>query len=538
MSKSSNTFCKHVWDEICERCKRHHLISLVTSLAFATWGLLSFINTSLQALQLFEYGDESEKFVAAQMIIDGMRLYRDIFAHHGPVPYMVTHFYVAAISSSDFSFVRLFQVALALVSGWAILCSPVFKSMSARFWALGSYLLLLSSIWGMTGLHMLLYQSIGGFLFVIAVSQFVMPRIAGIEPGKLGSAASGLSLSFACLSAYVLAVPSLGLILAAAMASRTNGDIRSRFLTLFVGATVGVAIVLTWLLWFADLKGFLVYHLYFNQAVYANFIDYSPVSVLGGLRLSLRPEHVIHSYVLALFFLALLILVSLSTTEVKSTGRLRWCAAMGVLAVSVLFLNPRGSSGGIHTNSFLAVSLALVSICFGLLHQWSIEQPGRATAAGALFVVVLGAVSLEGAADSTTADPGGIRKSGFAQGYAPLKPIDYDVYGVIRGATAPDERILALVFNPIAYIRTGRLPTSGHFYYLPWQAAYNRNPLADHKIDICVDIEARGPRVIYFDDWLVWGRYRLGEYEPCVLEQLQRNYAASATEPRLFTRRN
>ena len=57
---------------------------LPVAFVFALFGLFVFLTKAKLGINTFEFGDESEKFVAAQMMNEGMRLYLDIFAHHGP----------------------------------------------------------------------------------------------------------------------------------------------------------------------------------------------------------------------------------------------------------------------------------------------------------------------------------------------------------------------------------------------------------------------------------------------------------------------
>src|SRR5574337_421989 len=96
----------------------------ITAIIFAIFGVLMFLARAKAGLHLFEFGDEAEKFVAAQMMKNGMILYRDIFAHHGPILYIISHAYVNLVDPADFSHIRWFMVGLALLSSFSIYTSP------------------------------------------------------------------------------------------------------------------------------------------------------------------------------------------------------------------------------------------------------------------------------------------------------------------------------------------------------------------------------------------------------------------------------
>jgi hypothetical protein len=72
----------------------------------------------------------------------------------------------------------------------------------------------------------------------------------------------------------------------------------------------------------------------------------------------------------------------------------------------------------------------------------------------------------------------------------------------------------------------GRLPSSGAYYYLPWQAAYNRAPVLGYRLDPCADLAAAPPKLIVWDRWPVWEQYDVADYAPCLVEIMQRDYVA------------
>src|SRR5690606_37305818 len=102
-------------------------------------GLALFLHRASTQLLYFEFGDESEKLVGAQLMAEGWRLYKDFFAHHGPLPYAIAQQYTQWVSPTDFTQVRWLNVGLVLAVALAIFLSPVFHTVAARSWATGLF---------------------------------------------------------------------------------------------------------------------------------------------------------------------------------------------------------------------------------------------------------------------------------------------------------------------------------------------------------------------------------------------------------------
>jgi hypothetical protein len=91
-----------------------------------------------------------------------------------------------------------------------------------------------------------------------------------------------------------------------------------------------------------------------------------------------------------------------------------------------------------------------------------------------------------------------------------------------------------MVFSPRWYLLTKRPPSSGAYYYLPWQAAYNRAPVLGAAVDPCVDLAEAPPKVMAWDRWKVWGHYDVAEYAPCLVEVMERDYVSITRTPLLL----
>ena len=124
-----------------------------------------------------------------------------------------------------------------------------------------------------------------------------------------------------------------------------------------------------------------------------------------------------------------------------------------------------------------------------------------------------------------------------------VQPVSYapsndPMYRAIRSLTAPDERILALVFTPASYLLADRLPMRKYYEYLPWEADYARAPLLGHERDLCVDLAATPPPIVYYDHWTVWNAIPASQFMPCVDAILSRLYLRHAAFPDLYVRRD
>lgn len=493
---------------------------------FAVFGLIIFLARAKAGINLFEFGDEAEKFVAAQMIGHGMKLYQEIFAHHGPVPYIISHLYSILVSATDFTHIRWTMVGLALLSAMSIYFSPVLKSNAARMLSVGAYLSLLSSIWVLQGIHMILYHQIGGFLLVIPTMQLFVPLLLGSAPTRSGLIVSGLAIVVACFTAYAFG-PSSILLLLSALILLVSKDglvgLRRHAMPFILGLAIGLSALLTWIFLFADLKGFFVYHFYFNQEIYSQFIGFDLRGIKNLFTLSFNPQTLMHALVLVglIFWLGALIFMCF---RIESRKRMFWgLLSLSLFTLSVFFLNPRGGIG-FHDAGFIVLNISLLSLVCALHVQDKGENPDFLSTPNALLVIVVSVFVFEQASQDAISSPHGVAKRDFENHSSFMKPSEDLGFKFIRSMSAPNSDVLALIFNPGFYIKADRRPASGHYYYLPWQAAYNKSAVDGYKIDICQDIKDRRPSVIWFDNWKVWDKYSIDQYEPCVPEIINQKY--------------
>jgi len=475
---------------------------------------------------MFELGDETEKLVAAQMIKAGMRLYHDIFAHHGPVAYIISHTYVSLVDPTDFSHIRWFMVGLALLASLSIYTSPIFKNTTSRLIATGAFLVLLSSIWAVQGIHMLLYHQIGGFLFIIPITQVFLPLLYGHKPTAFGFASAGFSCTIICFTAYAFG-PSVILISISSIilitTSRHQVKVFKQIIPAFLGALFATSMVAIWIALNADFEGYFIYHFYFNQAVYSKFIEFNLGAIRNLFLIDFSRPAIVHTFILFELIASLFFLAKTEKLQTFNKNNIPSLFSVVLFFLSLFMLNPRGSTG-FHDAGLDVTGLAV----FSALGSYYINTINREFSTRKFALIILGVfctiLLFELASREAISSPYEVRKSDF-KSYSNTRNTTVD-YGLISELVDNDKDLLALIFRPSIYIDTRKSPASGHYYYLPWQAAYNKNTIRGYKIDICKDLESNQPTIIFFDNWKVWDRYSIQDYEPCVVDFINSKYLA------------
>ena len=257
-------------------------------LAAAAVALAVFGAIAWDSLGYWHWGDEDEKLVAAWMIGSGGRLYDDIFAHHRPLNYALAHFVRALSGSNELAPYRAAQWTTVLLAALAMGASPLLAGALRRVAAASLFCLLVALLAPLRYGHTLLYHSLSGVAISIALCLLLLPLAFGLCPSRLQAAAGGAALSAAVFAAYPFAVPAVLLTVAALMLARSRGlawrDVRGALLAAAAGCGAGTLLMLLWLLRYGDVIGYAVYHLWFNQVVYAGFIDFEPGVALRQLQ--------------------------------------------------------------------------------------------------------------------------------------------------------------------------------------------------------------------------------------------------------------
>ncbi len=500
-----------------------------------------FVVLAADSLGYWHWGDEDEKLVAGWMIAEGYRLYDTLFAHHGALNYALAHLAYLATGSVQLAPYRILQWGTVVLAGAALAASPLLSSWRQRVIAFSGFIVLVSLLGPLWYGHTLLYHSLGGVAISIALSLLLLPMMFAVKPSPVQASLGGAALSAAGFAAYPFALPAVLLPAAALAMVRARGMPWRGWRPTLLQATAGFGgftlLMLLWLARYGDILGYAVYHFWLNQAVYANFIDYDPAVVVTQLEKLFQSPLGWALQAVVLFSLLLLVEVWAVANQDgdgdlprRHRRRLWLAAAWALFVLGLLFLNPRGEV--VYKNAALwIVGLGLLS----LLIVWTPRRPSNTTAVailrGLVLIVAIAAptylIGVKGWSDVdaryVTRAHAEEKRTGYAQRIE-----------LIQALVPANEPMLAMVFAPRWYLLAERLPSSGAYYYLPWQAAYNRSPLLGYRIDPCADLAAAPPKVIAWDRWRVWDRYDVADYAPCLVEIMRQDYLAITRTPLLL----
>ena len=481
------------------------------------------------------FGDESGHLIGAHAIGAGDRLYRDFIDAHGPVSFIVPWLYDLAFGWSHANGVRWTMVALALAAGSAVALSPALSRPRGSLWATALFLGPVASVWTVQGLSLVSYHTIAGCVVVAGMAAFGLPAVTGCRVGRHHAAVAGGCAALACATAYSL-VPSVALLAAGPFLALAGerGSLPRLALAWAAGfASVG-AVLLAWLLAYGDLVGYLVFHILTLQVNYARYAPLSLDGFVYSLEPSTRPDALVHALALAATVAGALLAVCRLCERGPTVAR---GVGLALLVGGVVLLDVRGIVG-FQDGTFVMASVALVAVPLGGLLGG--VEAGTAPAFGVAMLVggLLGLVEHTARQASTT--PWGMTRAQVIAfpGYD-LNVDDHTAtLRTLRAALLPGERMMALVYSPTVFLNAGVLPVRGFHEYLPWEADYARHPMLGRPRDLCATLLASPPPVVWFDGWVVAGRYKPETFIPCLGGVLVGSYARDAVNGQLFIRKD
>lgn len=480
-----------------------------------------FANRVQSGMHILEFPDETEKFVAARMIASGQHLYRDIFGHHGPIAYILTHIYLAISGDEFFAYGRLIPACMAVSGAMAIASSPALNSPQQRLMSTTAYLLLISTVWVMQTAGMLTYQSTAGYLSAVILAHYALPKILAEPISSASATATGAAMALLSIAAYHYIICVVGFIACGVVSSRSS---RREMACLCMGMVGAVVPVILWLILFGDLKGYATYHLYFNQMVYSKYIELGLALPIKALVPNFSAPFIIHSCGVIVFCVSICLIIR--SRRIKPEGKIETLTVVGLLIFAMIGLNPRGRFD-FQGVGFVISAIALLSILVGR----SVQSLGQ-TAVAILFTLLV-AVSFEVASRNAVTAYRNYQWGKIPQSLFGPKADD-PIAKEIRRLTSESDHLEVFVFTPKIFLNANRFPATGQISYLPWQALYNANPICGHGFDILHAIKKKRPKVIFFDDRLIWGKYLMSQYEPGIMEILKTMYSRHPSIPELF----
>ncbi len=467
-------------------------------LLWVLFAIFAFFCLKYQYLLLnyMEWGDESETIVTAKMMSAGMKLYSEIFNHHGPLtflPGLITE------SFGNFGVVghRVSIAIFQLVAIISLFLSPVLKSRYQRIFSVVFcfvvILVYLPSVYG----HMYKYQTIVGIFLVIILSLYSIPAIYLNEGLKSLQVIAGTFL-ISCLP--FLAVTYLPIAVLLFLAS-----FRTKYLKwICYGIAGGLASNLLFLGVFGSYSGFLAYHFYLNLKVLPYFSGVQGIGQLFETALKVSTSDLNH-------FLTLIVVACGGILLAKKEVYLPWRTLMIIAGLFSLLV--RG--GGFHGMPYLYAILPFIVLSISVFEINDFHS--KLVLVGILILCIIKvSLVLTWEKDEILSKP---------------VPETTDFSKYVKYFTNPKDRIIAYSFQNYEYIASQRLPASGYFFYLPWQEKYNENPKFGQVINACQQIKEYRPKIMLIDKWKVWGVFPWESYAGCIQEVIDKEYTQIPQRP-------
>ena len=478
-----------------------------------------------------EFPDETDNIVVGWLVSQGYTLYKDLFAHHMPITYMLAHGIVTLFPHQDFQQYRLVQPILILASALAVAKSPVF-SRSRAGWIAGSIFMAFIScwfpVWWGNQFRTEAHWANG---FLVWSFLLFLPILFGVEASRMkrwpifwGALALPFWVSGSLSTVYPL-LASLSLIAVFSIFSRTSQKTLGKILRtplFYAGLAIVPLIHVVWLSLHASWRGFFDLAISFNNVVYAKYMGLPAemnsfrracllmingwMFVIGtnpntGGSLWIEKGELILRFFLILGVVAPLFLFPFSF-------RKRMGVSFSVLLVCVsLFL--RG--GGCHGQPFYLFTVAWAATCSGI---WFLK--------GQKFrILILSLVALACLASVKSASVwnyvGSSEKANL--GYA------LGVGEYIQSRCGPEDRIASFFCFPILYYTARRLPATYSIYYFPWQADWEKaKDPGDPRT--CRELKEARPKYVFMQrvQGLMGGRFNWEDYASCIDQYVLENY--------------
>lgn len=493
-----------------------------------------------------DFNDETEKLVGIMMMAKGLRLYRDIFSHHGPLAFMMIQWVYALTGERDVAMMRCAPILLSFLSIGALLFGPAIRGMAARLVVAGAMCLGLLSLQSIFPLTMGLYQNYVGHLLFCALALFAIPALSGNRVSRISAFLGGMAAGLAFFGAYSYVLSlffMFGAVFYKALIVKDKPNpVLLWLLFAICGAVASAAITLGWLLCFGDVLGYFVYHFYFNQVIYTQFFDFNPFSVLLLTIPGLNYIHLHDTYPFSWLWMVCLVWSSIlfygavlgRVLQIKTgAGLLNTALIAAGVMLTVIYSNPRGL-GDFQCGTATIMMLGLIPLICALVLQY---RPFPKKLAALVLLLTGGMISAVIAAQFlSTTQLYNVSPAAYYNIKPALRMTGEKESVFIRELTTPEEGILSLPLEPSLYLRSDRLPVSGNYYYLPWQGAYLKKPVPGYKIDLCADIETRKPKIIYLDNrsW-IWG-IDPATYLDCIQGELEAHYLRTTVKQDLWVR--
>jgi hypothetical protein len=347
--------------------------------------LVFFGRRAWHGMRFITFGDESMHFVGAQAIQAGAILYRDFIELHGPLAYALPQAYGVFFGWAEPLHARIIPVSLTLAASTAIAASAALRGVWERIMAVAIFLGLITSVWLVQSLCLYDYQPAAGALLLIGFALFVLPAwlrdmpMGSLKPAPLFLA--GICLALTPFIAFSYGPAAILFLASGAWPYWRRGQLRS-LRALAAGLAAGVAVMLAWMIRYADFRGYLVFHIIHALVDFGPYLQFGTGAAITALWMPVRPDTLGQIIGVAACVAAMAGLVA---------GRvLRKAAIVPILlgVAGLIMTNPRGSPGFqngafmLCAFGFAALSLASLPRCCGVTMTTARRGMGAGDGAG------------------------------------------------------------------------------------------------------------------------------------------------------------
>jgi len=364
---------------------RRHFTAQNIAFGWMILVIAGFLIRAWHGLWFTVFVDEAEHVLGGQVINHGGRLYVNFVSQHGPVNFMLTQIYGAIFGwgeSGGFgdrlfehwakltgampvekarflaacwipNFVRLISISLAAISTYCVATASNLPNRTARYQAAMLYLGLLTNVWLVQGLYLVNYHAIAGFFLAASLGLYLIPAWCGAILSPRRGFFAAFCLVMVAFTGYPYA-PSAALFwFSAVWAARGQGQFRA----LFAGACAGTALMVSRLLLFGSLSGYVAFHLVENQRDFGAYMHFSFGEVIKVLLPNFAPDARVQTMAALAAFWGT---GSLLGWTIKTR---RWTQIGPILIGALaLFLLCARASTYFHDGAFLVASLAWGSL--------------------------------------------------------------------------------------------------------------------------------------------------------------------------------
>jgi hypothetical protein len=457
--------------------------------------------------------EESETIVTGMMIAHGQKLYSDIFQNHGALTYLPS-LIIQKIYHLNFLGHRIFMMALEILSLLSIYFSPLLKNNVQK----KIYVVLVATFTlaflSRFYLHTYIYFSIAAYLVLILMSLYVLPSI---------DSSIRLKKRYILLGNFLLAcLPFLGIVYIPFSVILFFISLRKNTYKFAVfGFIAGVFFNLLVINSIASWKGFVALHLYLNSilmptlvpAVYPNNLYQSVLNTVKGLTGNM-------SGIISAF-----ILISLLLNFFLKESLFPWKKILSIrfllLTLAIISLIVRGDPG---TASALPYYCAIITLPLLLLEEKYPENKIKNYIIYIMIIFCFTKLSLLLIHDIKKLNNTLPETSEFSE--------------LAKKMTNDNEKIISYSWRSTEYILADRLPAAAFFYYMPWQVAYQKQPVLGIQFNPCEDILKNKPKIMLIDQYMMWDKkYDWGNYGQCI-QTIADNYYYKVEQKPYYIRRD